>query len=505
MDRLQEVIATLSPEEQKDFKAFLSRQTARGDRKDQQLFDWMVAHPNADRQTCWEALYPQGERAAFHTLRKRLLRQLSDYIVLKRLSEDGSSVSTVMGQLSLCRYLFEKGSGRLAWDFLRKAEKTASDGEQYELLHSVYQLQIEMADREGADELPEIVRKRNVNKQLADEDERASIASSFIRQQLREVRLEGKTIDFDAMVQQVLIENRLQEAILHRPKLLYNMVSMVRSAMLAKKDFFSFEPFVIGHYQRLLDGDGFGKAHLWYQVNLLYMIAHVLYRNKKFADSNRYLGELEALLSQKSRQHFPTFRPRMVLLKAANHSYLGESHLAVAQLQAYLKAPEGRPSPVDLMTLRLNLAVYHFQLEDYKAANRLLQQSPHSDSWCAKKLGREWVLRKNMVELILQIELGNTDIAHNRVRSIERQFKTLFEQPAYQRVRQFLSLIRFTIDYPERLATSDFQARIERAIEFRPASREDLIAMGFYAWFKSKLIAKPYYSTLLALVSAEDG
>lgn len=504
MDKLQEVVGTFSTDDQKEFRNFLRRQTLRKDRKDLALFDWLVAQPKASGRETLKHLYPNENRVAYHALRKRLLRHMSDYIVLKRLNEDTSSVSTVMGLLSLCRYLFEKGSSGLAWDFLRKAEKTAIAGEQFELLHSVYQLQVEMADREGADELTSIVEKRHHNKQLADEDERASIASSLIRQSLRQVRLDGRELDFDAIVQQVLAEYGLQEAIAKRPKLMYNIVSMVRSAMLAKKDFYSFEPFIIAQYSQMEASGGFTKVHQLYQVNLLYMIAHVLYRNKKFAASNLYLRQLQGFLEGDSRQHFPTFRARFVLLKAANHSYIGESRLGAEQLAAYLAKPEGRPTPAELLNVRLNLAVYQFQLEDFRQSNRLLQHFPHSDAWCAKKMGREWVLRKNMVELIVQIELGNTDIAHNRLRAIERQFKSLFEQPTYRRVRQFLLLLRFTIDYPERLATPEFAERIDRAIEFIPASREDLNAMGFYAWIKAKLIQKPYYATLLELVAAED-
>src|SRR5690606_26624583 len=103
---------------------------------------------------------------------------LSDFILLKRMAEDTTASAPIMGLLALARYLFEVRLEKQAWHYLRKAEKLAQGSEQYDLLNTIYNLQIEKADNEFADDLDQIIAKRNQNKLAADEDERANIANS---------------------------------------------------------------------------------------------------------------------------------------------------------------------------------------------------------------------------------------------------------------------------------------------------------------------------------------
>ena len=46
-------------------------------------------------------------------------------------------------------------------------------------------------------------------------------------------------------------------------------------------------------------------------------------------------------------------------------------------------------------------------------------------------MGREWRLKENMIESLIQYELGNSDIAYDRVIAIERSFKLLLKTKKY--------------------------------------------------------------------------
>src|SRR5688572_29277081 len=113
------------------------------------------------------------------------------------MEEDNTSASAGMGMGSLATDLFEARGDRLAWNLLRKAEKVAAENEQFDLLNNIYNLQIEKADSEFADNLHQIIQKRNENKLAADEEERANIAASLIREQLSQVRAQGRDLHFD--------------------------------------------------------------------------------------------------------------------------------------------------------------------------------------------------------------------------------------------------------------------------------------------------------------------
>ncbi len=154
-----------------------------------------------------------------------------------------------------------------------------------------------------------------------------------------------------------------------------------------------------------------------------------------------------------------------------------------------------------LLNARINLAFCYFQRGDYARANRLMLQMGHSDRWNTKKMGREWTLKKNLSEIIIQYELGNVDLVLNKVRSIERNFDGLLRSPVYANVRTYLQFIRQLTDRPGAAADKAFSTKVDRAFRFLPVEQEDLQAMSFYAWLKSKMLKRDYYPVLLELVA----
>lgn len=262
MDDLKIIINTLSAEDKKDFGYFIQRQKKKKNRKDYELLKLLQSKKNLTSTELIAQLYPDEPNAvAYYALRKRLMQQLTDFVVLKRMEEDPTAASSVMGLISLANYLFDVRADRLAWVNLRKAEKMALLNEQFDLLNAVYNLQIAKADNEFADNLEEIITKRNHNKQIADEDERASIANSLIKIRLYEASQQGRDLKFDAVIKEVLITYGLIEAISLRPSLFYKLMSIARSAVLARKDFYAFEPFIIEQYKRVEETYGFSPAH----------------------------------------------------------------------------------------------------------------------------------------------------------------------------------------------------------------------------------------------------
>ena len=309
-------------------------------------------------------------------------------------------------------------------------------------------------------------------------------------------------MDFDAVVIDALETFQLTDAVARRPKLMYRIMSIIRSGIIAKKEFYSFEAFIIGGYQGIEAANGFSKSSHLYKLNLLYMIGHVLYRNRRFERAEVYLAMLRENMELYGGVHRAHFWPRYVMLLAACRVYLGKNDESIALLEELTTAGQVRLSLSQELNARLNLAVYYFQKEAFKTANQLLLEFGHSDQWYGKKLGREWVLKKNLIELIVQYELGNDDLAENRIRSMERSFEALFEHPVYQRALAFLGFIRKMIEQPDFVETEEYEKQVRATLVNVPREQEDLQAMTFYSWLKSKLVGQPYYEVLLDVVGA---
>lgn len=500
MDNLKEIITTLSPEDVREFRLFINRQKKKKDRKDLELFHLLLENRTIKPREIIEKFYEEKNRNAYHSIRRRLFRHLTDFILLKQKNEDTSASSSVMGMLSLSKYLFDKKLYRPGWIYLKKAEEIALANEQFDLLNSIYNLRIERYYPEFGEDLKSLIRKRNENKKSQDEDERTIIAKSIIQNELNSIILEGKEINFDRIINRVLKECELTDVIAKRPKLLFNIITIVRSAILVSKDYFSFEPYIIGLFHEAEKNVGFSKSSHYYKLSLLFMIAHVLYRNRKFDESEKYLGKLYKEMEQFNKSHHDIFHPKYLLLLAVIKSYQGKNTEAISIHEKAIKTVL-KFSLKDESNILLNLAVYYFNSGEYKKANETFLKFAHSDHWYEKKLGKEWVLRKNLMEMFIQYEIGNDDIAMNRIRSMERHFENFFENPAYKRVKIFLGLVKDFLSDPASVSTPGFEKKVINSKIFLPDDNEDVRAIAFYCWLKSKMIKQPYYQVLVERVN----
>ena len=517
MDDLRTTLLTLGSEDRRDFGYFIQRQRRKiADRQDVRLYELLLKPKQLSTAQLLARLYPEGPNpAAYYALRKRLLRQLADYLVLRQRQYDVTAATTVRGQLTLAQYLFEAGVPRLAWTLLRKAEKLAQDNEQYDPLNAVYNLQIQFADLPQAPPLDEIVRRRHLNKKAADEEERANIADSLLRLRLREARTKGRAVvPFDAIVKKVLAEYDLQEAFARSPSLLCRLLSIARSAMLVRRDFVSFAPFIERCYRLMERRHGFAPAQRGYQLRLLYMLAHALYRARRFADSVQYLEQGRQLLAQPAdgRRHLAQpaeFGPRFTFLLAANYAFLARNAESIGLLEQTLTL-QPPLSETDALTARLQLAFHQFAENQFAKANQSLIHLDRSDHWLEQHLGLEWLIKKCLGELLIQFELGNTELALTRLRALRNTLLERFpaaeatdDAPAapaggpYRYVLDYLRLVREVLADPDVVRRPEFGKRVRQMPSLPPVESEDLQSQSFFAWLRARTEGRPYYQVLL--------
>ncbi|MDN5199767.1 hypothetical protein QQ008_00295 [Fulvivirgaceae bacterium BMA10] len=499
MDNLKEIVDLLPEDSCRELKVFIKRQKNKAERKDLDLFNLMREENFVKPKEYIERLYSTPNANAYHALRKRLFKHIISFLFLKRIEEDNTSASMVMGMLSLSRYLFNEEKLRLAWHYLEKSEELAIQNEQYDLLSNIYNLQVEYSDSEYAPALSKILGNRKRYQQLADMEERAALASSLIKQRLKEVRLKSKQLDFDKIISDTLDQFELKESLYQQPKYLYNILAITRSAMLAKKDFYSFEPYIIKHYEQLTRKRVFNRANHFYKLSILYMLCHVLYRNRKFMQALEYLTLFKKGTYEFNRVYLRKFHVRYIMLLAAVKSYLGHSNESITLLEKLLNEKISLEEE-DRLKILLNLGLYYFQQGDLRNANHVSIRFGHTDNWCAKKMGREWLMKKNLMELIIQYELGNADIVHTRLATFNKNFRDLYDNPIYNRVQRYTKFIRTLIDDPNCLSDKAFMQETTSILTQVPEEQEDLQAMTFYSWLKAKFQKRNFYVVLLETV-----
>ncbi len=499
MDKLQELVNTFSEDDKKEFRIFINRQKSKKDRKDLDLFE-LITEQIVSKEI-QKKLYKTPNKVAYHTLRKRLLKHLTDFIVLKQIDNDITSTSSISGLISLATYAFNNKSDDLGWRFLTKAEQIAVENEQYELLNNIYHIQLEQSESDFAPDVNEIYEKWQSNKDLVNENEKISIAYNFIKREINEVIFKGEDKDLNKIIDKLLKKYGINDLVFKRPEILYKVLDLTRRVMLSRKDFYNFEPYVIRMYNELVAQHGFSKKNHFYKIHILYMIAHILYRNRRFEQSNQYMVEMYKAMQEYNNAYYNKFYPKYVMLSAANYSYLNQNNKSIEILSNISNTTLKKLPVEDQLNIKMNLAIYYGNNADFKQSNRLVYSLNHSDSWLTKKMGVEWVMKKNMIEIMIQYELGNYEIALNRIRSFERAFAGLFKHPLYNRALLFMQKIKTIINNPLIIKDKKFVDDVINQLVKIPSEQEDLQAMAYYAWLKGKMLNVNYYQVLLDIAN----
>jgi tetratricopeptide (TPR) repeat protein len=327
------------------------------------------------------------------------------------------------------------------------------------------------------------------------------MASASIRLLFKEVKLGISDFDLQELINKIMEQYELHEAVQRRPKVMFEFVSLVRSAFVARKDFLNLEPFLVFHADRLFSKEQFVSKYPQLKARLVYFLAHTYYRNRNFPASLAMIETLLSDLEKLKKRYQSDLFPKAILLKAAVQSFSDQNEKSIEILNEAAETEFFKRSNADRLNLRLNLAVYYFQEGDFRLANKMLLQLPNTDKWCERTMGQEWMLKRSLIEMITQVEMGNTEIALNRIRSIQRKYRSLMERPKYELVKPFLQVVKSVVAYPERINQKMYTDKIRPTFVIRDSSEEDLQAMTYYAWLKSKFAERPYYETLLELVN----
>lgn len=494
MDKLKIILKTLKKNEAKSFESFLSKQKSGGKRKDLALLKILSEEKDYKPKEIIAKLKTPNKNA-YQSIRKRLHKEIVNFIVFRRFETDTTATTPIMGLISLAKYLFNKSEPKLAWQFLSKAEKLAKKNQQYLLLNNIYTVQIENSNTIDTASLEKIILEKQKNKIFADEDEQALMAYALALKRLKTHHIKGKVFDLEEIYK--ILENfGLNESLTQRPRFLYGLASIVRKAFFTNKDFYAFEPFIVEKYQSLNKTVGFAKNELFYKIHLLYMIAHILYRNRKFDKALAYLSELENALLENEKHYFKLFETKKTLLKALIFNYIGKNQEAIDLLENLLEDKTIPKKSNEQVGIFIHLTMFYFCKKDFSRANKILIQFPYSDGWCAENISQEFVLKKHLIELIVQYELGNEDIALQMSQNIQQKFKSIFSNPIYGKALAFIKLIDEFMHGISIKKQKDFYQLVDKQLALRPEKQEDIQAIAYYCWLKSKIEKVDYYILL---------
>ena len=496
MNDLNLIVSTFSNEDQQRFISYLEKKNKRSDTKNTQLFKFLLQDDLSSDAICLK-LYGNSKKGAYHALRKRLYQSIIDFIANTSLQEENSVNMQIIKFILAARTCLQHKQYKIAYKILDKAEMLATEHQLFPLLNEIFHTKIQYAYANDSIDLDNLISKFQSNQKNYQLEDQLNIVYAKIRQTLNNINYKGEIVDFQTILNNTLKEHDISIDESLSFKSLYQLVAIISLSAFVTKDYLKIEPFLINTYNTLLKHKNKYKQ-LYYHIEILYLIANTLFRNKKFDASLQYLKLMHQYMQNSQKKHYNTFKLKYNLLFSLNLNYSNKQSEAIDVLHPLIKIKH--QDIESLLDIYLSLIVFYFQKENYKKAHTLFSKFYHTDNWYTEKAGKEWVIKKNLIEILLHIELKNIDLIESRLLSFKRNHSDYLKGINQQRVLTYLSLVEAYYKNPEQITSEVFKNKVENSFEWIDSNREDIFVMSFYAWLKSKMENESLYKITLNLI-----
>lgn len=497
MNDLNAIISTFSNEEQGRFISYLEKKNKRNDTKNIQLFKCLLKDEN-DAQTICKTIYGKEAKGAYHALRKRFYQSIIDFTANQNLQEENSVNMQIIKYILAAKSFLQQKQYQVAYKILDKAEILATEHDLFSLLNDIYSTKIQYAHTNLDLDLNSLIEKFKINQKHIFLEDELNIVYTKIRVILNNIAYKGAVLDFDTILRNTFEEHNISVNDAMSFKSLYQLVTIVSISAFVTKDYLRIEPFLIETYKSIISNKN-NEKQLYYHIQILYAIANALFRNKKFDESMHYLKLMHKQMALNKKKYYNTFTLKYHLLLALNYNYTNQQELAIGTLVPFTK--NKHPDTESLLDIYLSLITFYFQKKELKQAFQMFSKFYHTDAWYAEKAGKEWVIKKNLIDILLNIELGYIDLVESRLQSFKRHYYTYLKSINQQRVITYLGFVETYYKNPEIVTSKTFHNKVENAFDWLETHREDIFVMSFYSWLKSKMNKTDLYETTLNLIN----
>lgn len=491
---LESLIQSLEVAHAKAFLVFLKSGGGQQPVKEEQLFHILRKAPDQAPDEVAVLLYGEPNRNAYHTLRKRLQRKLYHFLQFQHSDDAGELTLNSSLAIGAASQLIRTDRADVAAKLLQKSRALARKANDYEGSLAILRHEIRHADVLGLDYLQMLQEWKELHN-LVSIMQRVDVAYSLLRLKLREVRVTGQLRSLDALVRMELDTLGIDLDQDLPADVVYRMMEIIRMAIIATKEYHQFDPLITQTHRHLVESGKLGDNEIALHIGFAYMIAHTKFRARKLDEALHWTERLNSLLQQQRSSDTRHYIARYYLLRAAILNFAGRNTEAISILEHALERPE--PVTADRMNMLLNLCVYLFQVDELKRSRQVLQSIDTQERKLERLMGREWLFKKSMIEMILLVEANHTELIFHRLRSVKRLYKELLNDPINDWMGTFISAIELMLKDPLQQNNEKVLKQLDSMLNHWPVNREDLHAMTFRCWLKSRVEGTAYYNELI--------
>jgi hypothetical protein len=493
MDSLSELTSLLNTNDKKLFKQFLQRKNKRSDVKNLQLLHLIETDDISGLNKLYKS---EKSKDAYHALRKRLQDNLLLFLSQKTFESNHSDTYNALRLLVVGRFLLENDAVKIAFKCLDKAERLAEHLEQFNLLNELLLLKLQYAHLPGAEDL-EALTARFLRNQLDMQCEaKLNMAYAFLRQQFREIHLKGKIVNLTSLMITTIRKYKISPGDLMTYKSIYQILYIANEYAAIQQNYGLIERY-INRTNQFIQGRMVNKQpYLFYHLSILYFLANFHLRRKDFVKSASHLKEMIDLMLTDNR-YYALFYSRYQLLSGLNLFFTGFADQAILLMQESFLNTKHTAKPEDIEDMRICLAMF-LALRNDRGGLKQLTLLTRTDAWYEKRMGMLWTIRKNLMEILVQAQFSNIEIAMSRLNSFRRRYKKYLQKTSEERVLVFLRLVEKYLLKPDVAFDTAYRKAVLNLLS--KTENNDIFTLSFIAWLMARWERRSAYEVVLTIV-----
>ncbi len=481
MDFLKEITITFSESKKRNFEKFMARKRPNSARKDIQVFESLYQSYLNPKKS---ANIFKG-KATYHAIRKRITKELINFLILESSTSEIKENNREL-MLIVAKHFIDFKKYEQAWEILKKEERNCDENKDFLLNLKIQRLMLSILPYYPLVDF-ELIKSKTLSLQT----QQAQV-DEF---QLYFVQIKNMFIDKiekgDVSVSSDLINKAIDQydnikKHLNQPEIHLKIIEIIRTQYAVNKNFESLSKIITNYYNQINIED-YKKNFTDVIANIEYIMAYTFLEIRDFKRLKQHLFNLKNVMSI-DETVMTTNIGRAVALESFVNIFENSLDEGIALIEDTLNNYENKITLRERLNLSLNLAAYHILQQNLKIANRIINEFNKSESYYQKNMGKEWVLRKQMIKSIILIDLKHIDLAEKVIKGIKTNYKDLFEKRQYKMVKPFILAVEKYIASPHEVKLKLLE-EIEQVINLNKNKVfKDPRLIIFYAWLRSKFI-----------------
>ncbi|MDT0551869.1 hypothetical protein [Urechidicola vernalis] len=488
MNSISSLISILSETDKRNYLHSLSFKNKRSDVKNIQLFKILDRDKNATNIDV--IIYGKPSKGAYHALCKRLHDSLIDFIASRSFENESSiemnSLKLVLASRILCKHQQYKA----AYKTLNKAEIISKKHSLFNILNEVYQTKIMHSHNLEQVDLVQVIDNFKSNKQYLYEEENLNLFYASLLKELQEDK-----VIFNDILDKNLTKFNISITSNLSYQSLFKIIEISNKVANLTRDYHTILEFVEEACLKIETSERIVDKYLNEHIQILYYLGNTYFRIKNFKKSKEYFHQMHRFMLLNNSKHFDAFYPQYYLV--VNLIQLFEGDVSkVSDALSKFDYHKYKKNDEYCHDLKLTWATSLFLEDKFKESLSIYRNFYRNDKWYAEQFGNIWVIKKNVLELLLLVELNHLDLFESRFTSFRKKHTKHLINRNEKRVLDF---IKFISDYyykTKNHKSEEYISKVQESLQVKDES-EDIFILCFYAWLMSKINNTSTYQTCL--------